>query len=118
MQVCGASEMHACSSVDSDCTLHTGPVWSRMLEYGIVVICIISALIFSVLMVVSVALGGDPILMSGSAVAEYIVFVAFVAISLYGMSLMTYISNWYSPVKDGERIVWSRIVRRPDASLP
>lgn len=85
--------------------MHSGLLWAdRVKEYGAISIAVLSALLFGALMAISTAMGGDHRVTSGSAVAEYVVFVSFIALNLYGTSLMVYIANWYSPT--GPDALW------------
>ena len=69
----------------------------RLMEYGVISITIMAGLMFGILVIVASNCGGgsQAVWKSGSAISEYIVFLAFVCLSIYSMSLMTYIANWY-----------------------
>lgn len=86
--------------------VHKASLWSRMMEYGILSITILAAVLFCVLLGFSAIMGGDPTLNSWSAVFEYVVFVSFIALNTYGMSLMTYIVQWYVPAGGGGGDRW------------
>lgn len=79
--------------------VHKGTWLERTMEYGILSITLFAALLFVLLLAVGSLLGGDPALHSGSAISEYVVFVAFISLNAYGISLMTYILAWYMPSK-------------------
>jgi hypothetical protein len=69
----------------------------RMVEYGILLIGFISFLLFGLFILLGWTQHKDtssPFL-SSSAVFEYIVFVSFVGMNLYGASMMAYIAFWY-----------------------
>lgn len=76
--------------------VHKASHWSRMIEYGIFATNVVAFIMFSLLMVCSIMVGGQRSgLTSGSAVAEYMVFASFLGLNIYGMSRMTFIASWY-----------------------
>jgi hypothetical protein len=87
-------------------SVHEVNFWSRMLEYGILAVNVVSFMLFALLMVISSILGGDHGMTSGSAIAEYVVFASFVGLNLYGMSRMTYIASWYRNNNENE---WEKV---------
>jgi hypothetical protein len=94
----------------------------RALEYGIIMVAIISALLFAGFMVIGLIAEGHQDELTGtfysaSAIAEYVLFAAFIGCTLYGVSMMTYICTWFTTEneieKTGEggsvtRLVWKK----------
>jgi hypothetical protein len=83
----------------------------RMLEYGILLIGSISFLLFGFFIFLGWTHNNKDAssFLSSSAVFEYIVFVSFVGMNLYGASMMAYIALWYETSEEtdgGSRRVW------------
>lgn len=85
--------------------IYPGPWFLRIMEYGVVGITILAAFMFGVLILFAAIMGGyEAVFLSGSAIAEYVVFLFFVIMSLYSMSLISYIANWFhEDPKNGQK---------------
>lgn len=96
--------------------VHKANIWERILEFGLPIISILCALLFLVFLVAGVAYK------SYSALFEYGVFVTFLGINAYGVSMMVYICKWYYPVQViiGTRTIirWMRYQVDPATKQP
>lgn len=99
--------------------IHPISWYVRLMEHGIISITLIGGLMFGALIIVAANSGGGSyaVSKSGSAISEYVVFFAFVGLSIHTMSLMAYIANWYHEDKKTGKWVPNNNNTTPDTPL-
>lgn len=72
------------------------PFWSKVQQAGIFSMATLGVFLFGGLLTYSYFIGGgDPRLLSGSAIAEYAVFVSFLALNLWGCNIISSVAQKY-----------------------
>ena len=89
------------------------PFWGRVQEMMIFSVCLVGTLVFGSLLTYSYVLGGNLMLMSGSAIAEYAILVGFILLNMWGCNIISYVAREYEDQGQKNKYgihVWTRIV--------